>query len=65
MTEGGEAGVSWRIAPRLRNGIALQGDTPSPGFRGALRHACAMRRISPLYGTTIQFRPSDFALYMP
>jgi len=25
----GEAGNSWSTAPRLRNGIALQGDTPA------------------------------------
>ena len=26
--QGGEAGVSWGTAPRLRNGIRLQADTP-------------------------------------
>jgi len=27
---GGGAGVAWDTVPRLRNGVALQGDTPTP-----------------------------------
>jgi len=32
----GEAGNSWSTAPRLRNGIALQGNTPLPRLRNGI-----------------------------
>ena len=39
----GEAGNSWSTTPRLRNGIALQGNTPLP----RLRNGIALQRNAP------------------
>jgi len=42
----GEAGVSRGTAARLRNGIALQGNTPLPRLRNGVRLQADMRTAS-------------------